>query len=68
MEKRDIDVLRDALKNKHRDESFERALGRAVRKDRGDYKRYIDIMGEIREFARSKRVNVIEAARMIIKN
>ena len=68
MDQIDIDVIRNAIKNKHRDEPFERALGRAVRKDGGDYKRYLDLMADIREYARRRRVNVVEAARMIIKD
>lgn len=65
MEKRDLDVLKDALKNKHRDEPFERALGRAIRKDRGDFKRYLRVITEVREFAHKKKVDVVEGAQIL---
>lgn len=67
MDKRDLEVIKDALKNKHRDEPFERALGRAIRKDRGDFKRYIRVITEVREFAREKRVDVVESAQILVE-
>ena len=67
MDKRDLDVIEDALKNKHRDETFERALGRAIRKDSGDFKRYIRIISEVRDFAQKKRVNIVEAAQSMVE-
>lgn len=65
MDKRDLEVIKHALKNKHRDEPFERALGRAIRKDRGDFKRYLRIITEVREFARNKKVDVVEGAQIL---
>jgi len=55
-------VLREALALRP-NETFERALGRAVRRNGGDYADYLAIMTEIREFGRAKKLNLEEAAR-----
>jgi hypothetical protein len=66
MDDDDKRMLSSALKDMHRDETLERALGRAIRKEKGDYKRYLNIIGELRDLARRKRMNLVEAARELI--
>lgn len=61
------DVLRLALKDKHPGETFEKAVGRAVRKLKGKYNDYIRIMGNVREHAYSKKLSVEEAARELVR-
>jgi hypothetical protein len=68
LDKRDKEVLRNALKDRHKNETFERALGRAIRKDRGDFKRYIKVISDVRELAHKKNIGVLEAARIISKD
>jgi len=68
LDRRDIEVLRKAVKNRHGNETLERALGRAIRDDKGDFKRYIRIISEVREYAHKKRINVIKAAKMLVKD
>ncbi len=67
MDRRDKDLLKDALENKEENETFERALGRAIRKEKGDFERYIKIISETRELARKKRVNIVQAAQILVK-
>ena len=58
-------ILERALKEMEDGESFERALGRIIRKEKGDYRRYVDIIGEVREFAYARHIDALEAARRI---
>lgn len=67
LDRRDIEVLKKAVKDRHGNETLERALGRAIRNDKGDFKRYIKIISEVREHARKKRINVIKAAKTLVK-
>ncbi|MCK5548733.1 MAG: hypothetical protein KAI64_06940 [Thermoplasmata archaeon] len=60
-------MLKDALENKQENETFERALGRAIRKEKGDFERYIKVIGETRELARKRRVTLVQAARILAK-
>jgi hypothetical protein len=61
-------VLRAALKGKKEKESFESALGRAIRKEGGDFKRYIELIGKVREYADLKKFDLVKAAEMLVKN
>lgn len=67
MDKRDVYVLKEALKDKHRDETFERALGRAIRNEKGGFERYIRVISEVRNFAYKKKIDILEAARILAK-
>ncbi len=58
-----VTVLREALKDLHKNETFERALGRILRARGVDYEEYLELMGEIRERARRENVDIVEAAR-----
>lgn len=55
-------ILREALALRPK-ETFERALGRAVRRYGGDYADYLALVTEIREFGRAKKLPLEEAAR-----
>ena len=56
------EVLREALKSRH-DEPFEKALGRAIRRLQGAYADYVELIGIVRERARSTKVDLRTAAR-----
>jgi len=56
------EVLGGALASRH-DEPFEKALGRAIRKHGGAYADYVEMIGLVRERARSRKIELREAAR-----
>lgn len=60
---KDSEVLADALKDMHPRETFEKSVGRAVRKHNGKYEDYLRIMGRVRELAYTSKMSVIEAAK-----
>lgn len=61
-------AILDAIKDLHTNETFERALGRIVRNRRMSYENYMDIIAEIRELANKKKIDLVEAARRIVKD
>lgn len=58
-------IIRKALKDTHKNETLERAIGRIVRQEGGTYEVYIKIMSDLREKALAERITVFDAARMI---
>ncbi|MFQ6060007.1 MAG: hypothetical protein ACE5KV_01760 [Thermoplasmata archaeon] len=58
-------VISEALGDLHKNETLERALGRFVRRYRGNYEDYLEIISSIRDLAQRKRIDLIEAARRI---
>ncbi len=61
-----LHVLKDSLDKKLRKESFEQALGKAVRRQNLDFKVYIDIMGELRERAIKEKREVEDIAQQLL--
>lgn len=59
------DLIRDALRDLHKNESFERALARVIRKNNGTYRDYIETISEIREYALKRKLDLKEAARKL---
>ena len=57
------DVVKDALDRRRRNETLERAIGKAVRRKGGTYEDYIGIMSRIREVRDTKSLTLLEAAR-----
>ncbi|MGQ0798343.1 MAG: hypothetical protein ACT4OI_10860 [Methanobacteriota archaeon] len=57
-------ILREALALRP-NETFERSLGRAVRRNGGDYADYLAIVTEIREFGRPRKLKLEDAARAL---
>ena len=68
LDEKDKEVLRNALADRQKNETLERALGRAIRKDQGDFKRYIKVISDVRELAIEKNIGVLEAARILAKD
>ena len=58
-------VVAEALKDMHKNETLEEAIGRAVRKNGGKYEDYLRIMADIRDLAYSKEITTLEAAKEI---
>ncbi len=58
-------ILREALDTQLRDEEFHRSVGRTVRRRNLDFKKYIQIVGELRELAESNSLSLEEAARKL---
>ncbi len=56
-------VLQEALKDLHKNETFERALGRILRRHGKGYKEYVEIMGAVRTQAHKEGIELLEAAR-----
>ncbi|MFQ5986728.1 MAG: hypothetical protein ACE5KQ_05165 [Thermoplasmata archaeon] len=56
-------VLREALKDLHRNETFERALGRILRRHGKGYEEYVEIIGAVRARAKREGIELLEAAR-----
>ena len=62
---KDPEIIAEALKDMHKRETLEEAVGRVVRKHGGKYEDYLRIMADIRDLAYSKEVTPLEAAREI---
>ena len=56
-------ALKDALAYPGH-ESFEQALGRSVRRHGGRYQDYVELISQIRELAKERKVSLREAARI----
>ena len=67
MDEEGLRILREALETQLREEDFDRAVGRAVRRRNQDFKVYLEVMGELRELAKADSVSVEEAARRLVK-
>lgn len=55
-----------SLESRRKDETFERALGKAIRRRRLSFTDYVEAISLIRERARSSRVSLEEAAADIL--
>src|SRR3989442_8306353 len=61
----DRELLAEAVKDLHKEETLERALSRILRRYGGTYDEYIRIMGEVRELANREKITALEAARKL---
>ncbi|MFQ5909105.1 MAG: hypothetical protein ACE5IJ_00080 [Thermoplasmata archaeon] len=59
------DIIMDALKHRRRNETLEKAIGKAVRRSGGSFEYYIEIMSCIREKRRAKKLTLLDAARKV---
>lgn len=60
-----LDILREALKILRRKETFERAIGRAVRNKGLDFRTYVEVTSELREQAAGS--DLAQAAKRILE-
>lgn len=56
-------VIRNALERRRKNETLERAIGKAVRRSGGKFEDYIEIMSCIREVREGENLTLTEAAR-----
>jgi len=61
----DRELLAEAVKDLHKEETLERALSRILRRYGGTYDEYIRIMGEVRELANREKITALEAGRKL---
>ena len=66
MDDEGLKIVREALDTQLREEDFDRAVGRTVRRRNLDFKKYIQVMGELRELARAEGISVEEVARRLL--
>lgn len=66
MDEESLSIVREALETQLREEDFNRAVGRAVRRRKLDFKKYIEVVGEVREMAQAQSVSLEDAARKIV--
>jgi len=62
MDEDDLDILREAVRTRLRNEAIERAVGRAVRRRDLDFAKYIKIMSDLRDYAQSSKKCLDDAA------
>ena len=57
-------ILKEALRTRHQ-EPFEKALGRAVRKQGGSFAEYVALIAEVRDYGRVHKLDLRDAARSL---
>lgn len=67
MDQPHLEILREASGKRQRKETIERALGKAVRNRGLDFSVYIQMMSEIREFARKHRISELDAVEQLLE-
>ena len=58
-------VLREAVKDQHSNETFEKALGRIVRKHHGTFQDYMDLIAKVRGRAKKGDISLPDAAKVL---
>ena len=58
-------VLREAARDQHPNEPFEKALGRAVRNHGGTYQDYVELIARVRERAERDGKGLVVAAKAL---
>ncbi|HEY5538774.1 MAG TPA: hypothetical protein VIL58_04450 [Thermoplasmata archaeon] len=66
--KPDRELLAEALKDLHKGETVERALGRIVRRNGGTYEEYVRIMADVRELAVKEKLTSVDATRRLAQS
>lgn len=61
-----LDILREALANRQRKETLERAIGKAVRRNDLDFGVYVKIMSELRETSLKEHRTPEDIAKSIV--
>ena len=66
MDQEGLSIVREALDTQLREEDFDRAVGRTVRRRKLDFKKYVEVVGELRELAQAQSVSIEDAARKLV--
>ena len=59
------EVLAEAVRDTHPNETFEKALGRIVRKHKGTFRDYMDLITKVRARARKDDSSLADAAKAL---
>ncbi len=57
------EILREAVKDLHKNETFERALGRVLRRHGRDYQDYLALIDRVRRRAKKDDIDILVAAK-----
>lgn len=57
-----VSIVQEAVRTRLRNETVERAVGRTVRRRGLDFSRYIQVMSDLRDLAKERKVTLDEAA------
>ena len=68
MNDKEKEVVKEALDSQMRKETFEHAMGRAMRRRGLTYEQYVEVMSQIRETARKSKTKIEEAARFLVSS
>jgi hypothetical protein len=60
-------ALHEAARSKKDDETFENALGRAMRHAHLGYESYVKVIGIVRHMADKKNIPLVKAAKLLLK-
>ena len=66
MDDEGLKIIHEALDTQLRNEDFERAVGRTVRRRNLEFKKYVEVVGELRELALAESVTPEDAARKLL--
>ncbi len=61
----DRELIAEALRDLHKEETIERALSRILRRYGGSYAEYLRIIGDVRDLATREKVTALEAAKRL---
>ncbi len=67
MSPEDLEALEEAISRQSKEETFEKALGRALRRRERSFEDYVKLIGEVRELARKRKIALRDAAKEIVK-
>ena len=65
---RDLDWIREALRSWRRKRPFESSLSTSILRNGGGYEDYIRVISEIRDRAKTERIEVHDAARRLVSS
>jgi hypothetical protein len=57
-----VSIVQEAVRIRLRNETIERAIGRAVRKRGLDFSRYVQVMSDLRDLAKERKATSDEVA------
>ena len=61
----DRELIAEALRDLHKEETIERALSRILRRYGGSYAEYLRIIGDVRDLATREEIPPLEAAKRL---
>lgn len=68
MDPESVSIVAEAARTKLRNETIERSIGRTVRRRGLDFSRYIQVMSDLRDLAKERKVTAEEAAQSLCED